>query len=149
MTGSVDVKVFLERLAAARSAGRADVEIDFNRVTHPSSPLPFESLKGVIVYLYLAVVLAVALAGRWGFSANWTVILEVAVGASVVYWILAKRLLENWAKRKIVARLLADGEAWEKLWRFGGVTLRIDGPDVTTWVAPKDSWKDAAERLER
>lgn len=148
MTGSGDVKLFLERLNQARADGRAEVEIDFNRVTHPNSPLPYEALKGRIVYLYVVLVVLIAVAARWGFGAGMTTILEVVGGFSVLYWLIGKRFLERRAIGQILGQLTSDGDAWEKIWRFGGITVRIskDG-DEEIWVAPKDSWKSAHDRL--
>jgi hypothetical protein len=149
MTGSVDVKQFLEQLNRARAEGRAKVEIDFDRLTRPNCPLPFESFKGRIVYLYLALFAATIIAARWGLKAEWnTVLLTIAV-VSAVYWLVGKRVLEKQAKSRIVGWLTSDGDSWEKIWRFGGVTLRIGtGGAEASWVAPKDSWKDAYERLQ-
>lgn len=148
MTGSGDVKVFLERLNRARADGQARVEIDFNRVTHPSSPLPYEAVKGRIAYLYIAIAAAVAIGARWGLGAGWTTVLEAVVVVSVLYWLIGKRFLERRATGKIIGQLTSDGDAWEKIWRFGGITLRIskDGAEEV-WVAPKDSWKSAHDRL--
>lgn len=147
MTGSIDSKVFLKRLARARDEGRAALDIDFDRVTHPHCPLPYESMKGRIVYIYLAAVAVGAFACRWGFGLTWTTTGEILLGASVVYWLLGKRVLEALATRSIINGLLNDGDAWEKLWRYGGLTVRVLGPDARAWVAPKDSWKDAYDHL--
>jgi hypothetical protein len=148
MTGAVDVKRFLEQLNRARAEGRAEVEIDFHRVTHPNCPLPFESHKGRIVYIYLGLMAAVLIGARWAFAAPWSAAGIAALVVSVAYWLIGKRFLEKHAERKIVGHLTSDGDTWEKLWRFGGVTLRVakDGAEAA-WVAPKDSWKDAYERL--
>jgi hypothetical protein len=148
MTGTVDVKQFLEELNRARAEGRAKVEIDFNRVTLPTSPLPFESLKGRIVYIYLGLLATVIGGARLGLLASWKVVLIAAVVASIAYWAVGKRLLETRAAERIVGQLTADGDSWEKLWRFGGVTLRIaDAGAEAAWIAPKDNWKDAYDRL--
>lgn len=148
MSGSGDVKAFLERLNRARADGLATVEIDFNRVTHPSSPLPFEAVKGRIAYLYIAIVAAVVIGLRWGFGVSWTIAFEAAAAVTVVYWLIGKRFLERRATGKIIGRLTSDGDAWEKIWRFGGISVRLskDGVDEV-WVAPKDSWKSAHDRL--
>ncbi|MSP49858.1 MAG: hypothetical protein EXQ95_11110 [Alphaproteobacteria bacterium] len=148
MSDDVGIKDFLTRLNQAESAGRAKVLVDFNKVTHISSPLPFESFKGQIAYIYLALVAALAIAARWVAGLTWTDTLIGLGGISVVYWVLGRMLLERRAKRQIVARLLSDGDAWEKLWRYGGITLRIEEPSgASAWVAPADRWKDAYRHL--
>ena len=148
MTGNTEVDRFLEQLNRARADGRAKVEIDFNRVTHPSCPLPYEALKGRIAYLYIGMAAVLAVAVRWGFGAGWITVLEVVGVASILYWIIGKRFLERQAMGKILGQLTTDGEAWEKVWRFGGITVRISrNGDEETWVAPKDSWKSAHDRL--
>jgi hypothetical protein len=147
MTGTLSTKTFLKDLSEARSAGRVQIDVDFNRVCDPRSPLPFESLKGRIVYLYLGFLVVIGAATRLGFGAGWTVVLEVLAGFSLVYWLAVRRALEAWAKRRIIAALLASEDAWEKIWRFGGITLRLVGPESATWVAPKDRWKDAYEHF--
>lgn len=148
MTGNTEVNLFLERLNRARADGSAQVEIDFNRVTHPSSPLPYEAVKGRIAYLYIALAAVVAFAARWGFGAGWITVLEIVAAVSLLYWLIGKRFLERRATGKIIGQLTTDGEAWEKIWRFGGITVRISkNGDEEIWVAPKDSWKSVHDRL--
>lgn len=147
MTGDVSTKAFLKDLVEARNAGRVEIEVDFNRVCEPSSPLPFESHKARIAYLYLAALAVLGAAARLGFGTSWTELFIGLAVFSLVYWVVVRRVLENRAKRKIVALLLGDEDAWEKIWRFGGVTVRLMGPEPQSWVAPKDRWKDAYERL--
>jgi hypothetical protein len=147
MTGEVDTATFLRDLVTARAAGRAEVEIDFNRVCHPNSPVPFGAHKARIAYFYVAAVVVAGVLARSAFEASWTATLLVVLAFSVIYWTGLKRLLELWAKRRIVALLLANEDAWEKIWRFGGVTLRITGSEAAMWVAPKGRWKDAHKRL--
>jgi len=149
MTGSVDVKQFLEQLNRARAEGRAKIEIDFNRLTMPNCPLPYESHKGRIVYIYLALLALVIGGARWGLRLDWNTVLIAVAAVSAFYWIIGRRLLETTAVRAIIRQLTADGDAWEKIWRFGGVTLKVaaNGAEAA-WVAPKDSWKDAYERLQ-
>ena len=148
MIGSVDVNQFLEQLNRARAEGRAKIEIDFNRLTLPNCPLPFEALKGRIVYIYLGLLAVLIGAGRWGLQIDWKTLLIAAAVVSGLYWVAAKPLLETNARNGIVRRLTADGDAWEKIWRFGGVRLKVvaNGAE-TSWIAPKDSWKDAYEIL--
>lgn len=140
----VDAKAFLAQLNLAREAGQAKVEVDFDRLTHPSCPLPFEAFKGQIVYVYLGIALAIGAIARWGFQADVKTILIVLASVTVPYWIVGRRFLEAVAKRKILSRLTSDGDAWEKIWRFGGVTVTINTSDAqSVWTAPKDRWKDA------
>jgi hypothetical protein len=147
MTGELSTKAFLKDLSEARTAGRVQIDVDFNRVCDPRCPLPFESFKGRIVYIYVGLVVAVAVASRLGFGASWTLVFEILAGFSLIYWLAIRRVLETWAKRKIIAQLLDSEDAWEKIWRFGGITLRLVGPESAMFVAPKDRWKDAYERL--
>jgi hypothetical protein len=148
MTGTVGVMRFLEQLNRARAEGRAVVEIDFRHVTHMNCPLGFEALKGRIAYIYLGLMVAVGVGMRWGLAAPWSTVGIAALVVSAVYWVVGKRFLEKRAERKIIRQLTSDGVSWEKLWRYGGVTLRIrkDG-DEMTWVAPKASWIEAYEHL--
>lgn len=149
MTGTVDVKAFLEQLNRARADGRAKVEIDFHRVTDPRCPLPFEAFKGRIAYLYLGIIIATLVAAKWAFQANWTDTLIAAAAVSLVYWIVGKRFLERWTTGKIVDKVTTDGDAWEKIWKWGGITLKVPkGETEAAWVAPKDRWRDAYESLQ-
>jgi hypothetical protein len=148
VTQKFNVLEFLERLKKARAEGRVEIEVDFTRVTHPSSPLPFESFKGKIAYIYLGLVVVLLAASRAVLHVSWRDTLIVIGVASLVYWILARRLLERWAKKKIVDQLLSDSEGWEKMWRFGGVTLTVQDPaEPLVWVAPKGDWKEASPKL--
>jgi hypothetical protein len=147
MAGEVSTKTFLKDLSEARNAGRVQIDIDFNRVCDPGSPLPFESHKARISYLYLALLAGLSFAARTWLGASWTDLLWGLGIFSVVYWLAVRRILETWAKRKIIASLLDNDEAWEKIWRFGGITLHLVGPEPASWVAPKDRWKDAYERF--
>lgn len=148
VTQKFNVMEFLERLNKARMDGRAQIEVDFTRVTHPSSPLPFESFKGKIAYIYLALVVALLAASRAAFHVSWRDTLILIGVASLVYWILARRLLERWAKKKIVDQLLADSENWEKMWRYGGITLTVqDAAEPLVWVAPKGDWREASPKI--
>lgn len=69
MTGEVDTKTFLQNLAMARAAGRADIEVDFNRICHPNNPVPFGAHKVRIAYLYIVAVCVIGFVIRSGAEA--------------------------------------------------------------------------------
>lgn len=148
VTQKFNVLEFLERLRKARMDGRAKVDIDFAKMTHPSSPLPFESFKGKIAYIYLGIVIATLAVSRAIVHISWRDSLIIVGVFSLLYWIFVRRLLERRAREKIVDQLLSDSDGWEKMWRYGGITLTVlepAGPSV--WIAPKGDWKEASTKL--
>lgn len=151
LTQKFSVAEFLNLLSVARNEGRARVDIDLNKAAHPSSPLPFESFKGAIAYVYIGVVFAVLIVSRVFLSVSWANAGIALAGISLVYWIVGRRLLEARARRKIADHLLSDSDAWEKMWRYGGVTLTIVDPAAPqtplVWISPKDDWREALAKL--
>lgn len=150
MQQSVDTKTFLSWLSEAHRNGLVDIQIDFNRVTHPNSPLPFESFKGQITYLYVGLIAALLYGCRSLLTLGWTETFAMSVVISLLYWWIVRSALERWATRRILDRLLADDTAWEKLWRFGGVAIKgVSADAAQLWRAPADNWKDSYESLRR
>ncbi|MBM3546922.1 MAG: hypothetical protein FJX54_08210 [Alphaproteobacteria bacterium] len=148
MTGTVSVKQFLEQLNRAMAEGRAKIEIDFNRMSQANCPLGYQAFRGRIAYIYLGLMAAMIGGSRWAFKLEWSMVVAAAVAFSAVYWIFVKGRLEARAVRKIVSQITTDSDAWEKIWPFGGVTLKVtSGGAEAVWNAPKDRWKDAYEQL--
>lgn len=148
MVDEVRVKDFLVLLTHAERAGKAKIIVDFDKVTHLNSPLPFESFKGQIAYIYLGLIAIYVIVSRWAFGVDWTNTFIGLGAVSLFYWAVVRGLLEKLAKRRIIARLLSDGDAWEKIWRFGGITVRVgEADDAAAWAAPTDSWKEAYRHL--
>jgi len=151
VTRKFNVAEFLNLLSVARKEGRATLDVDFNKAAHPSSPLPFESFKGTIAYIYLALVALILVASRVFLAISWKDAGIIIGGVTLVYWLLGRRILEARAKRKIAEQLLSDSDAWEKMWRYGGVTLTVVDPAAPeaplVWVAPKGDWREALPKL--
>lgn len=134
MTGRSDFSA----LKSAVDAGKIHIDVDLGRACHPSCPLPFEHLKGRVVYGYIALVAAGFVGNSWLAMPMTALWIALGVG-SLLYWTLVRKLAESHFRRHIVAYVLAEEDRWTKLWRFGGLT--IAGSDGTKVIAPTGDWR--------
>lgn len=127
-----------DRLVAAWQAGTLDIELDPKKLTHPHCPVAADSYWTAYVYGLVALL---ALAGfLWG----WQVAAAGALAAGLAWHLGARAWLHRRMGRFALRRLTADAELWDRMWRFGGVTLRTGGAEAT---APADSWTRLARNL--
>jgi hypothetical protein len=134
MTGPSDFSA----LKAAVDAGKVHVDVDLQRACHPNCPLPFEHLKGRVVYGYFALIAAAIAAHVW-LSIPAAMLWGGFALVSLLYWTVVRKLAENHFRRHIVAYALEEEDRWAKLWRFGGLT--IAGSDGTKVAAPAGDWR--------
>lgn len=119
----------LRRLAAS---GELAVACDFARLRHMDSPVGSEA--ETTRWAYAAVSLALVALWRGGW---WAALAAAAVG-TVLYFTAGLAHARRNIRRRIDARALESLDEWQKLWRFGGVTLRTKGGEVCE--APKGNW---------
>lgn len=112
--------------------GKLRLELDLARLDHIDSPVAVEADSNIWVY-GLIVVCAVA------FWLGGTVPGVAAIAVSLVlYFTVARAYVRRRLTRRVHERALGDGEAWRRLWRFGGVTLVDEG--AARCAAPEGNW---------
>ncbi len=131
----------LRRLVAS---GTLRLELDLARLDHIDSPVAVEADSNIWVYGLLVICVAV-------FWQAGPVPGVVAIAVSLVlYFTLGRRYVRRRLRRRVHERALGDGEIWQRLWRFGGITLVADeaGTGGTQrCVAPQGNWMALVRRL--
>lgn len=120
------------------------LELDFARLDHIDSPVAVEADSNIWVY---ALILACVAVFWWG--GPWLGAPAVAV-ALALYFTAGRRYVRRRLTRRVHELALADGEAWHRLWRFGGITLVHgqggDGQEARC-AAPDGNWMALVRRL--
>jgi hypothetical protein len=128
-----DDRALLKRLARACRSGAVAIEADPKRLRHIHSPVLSQADGNQWLFSFLAVAAALWWALDWRLAA--------AAGAVwlAAYLTVGRRALGRRLMMRIDRRL-DDPAGWNKLWSFGGVTLR-DEASGTRCAAPEEDWR--------
>jgi hypothetical protein len=121
----------LKQLRRLHDEGRVSLALDFGRLAHMDSPVGVEADSNIWAYG----VVAVTLAALW--FAGWKIALAAAFLGAAAYFTLGKHYVRRRILRRVRTQALADSTLWQKLWRFGGVTLAAGAAQAS---APRDDW---------
>jgi hypothetical protein len=134
-----DDRALLKQLARACRGGTVAIEADPKRLRHIHSPVLSQAEGNQWLFSFLAVAAAL----WWSLDWRWA----VAAGAVwlAAYLTAGRRTLGRRLMMRIDRRL-DDPAAWNKLWSFGGVTLR-DEASGTRCAAPDEDWRGFARLL--
>jgi hypothetical protein len=121
----------LRRLYAA---GAIELRLDYKRLAHIDSPVSAESDSMIWIYGMIAVTAAAYPLGHFiasiiAFAVALTA--YITIGRAKVRRRIAERVKEN---------ALSQIALWQKLWRFGGITLVARGKDLPECTAPQGNW---------
>jgi hypothetical protein len=135
-----DDRALLKRLARACRSGAVAIEADPKRLRHIHSPVLSQADGNQWLFSFLAVAAALWWALDWRWAA--------AAGAVwlAAYLMVGRRALGRRLMMRIDRRL-DDPSGWNKLWSFGGVTLR-DEASGTRCAAPEEDWRGFARALQ-
>ena len=124
----------LGELRALLAEGVVKLGLNFKRLGEMDSPVGAESDSMRWVLATLAASMIAFFIGRWAATAI------VFVSACALYATVGRR----WVRRRIVQRVeetaLNNMAVWQKLWRFGGITLTAKRDDLPACVAPAGNW---------
>lgn len=124
----------LAALAADLKAGKISLGLDVKKLDHPASPVSRQTDSNQV----LAVAVAIALALL--FLAPFALAIPVALGLALAYTRLMPKYLEKKLRHRIVGEATANVDAWEKLWRHGGVRL-IASDGSAQALSPGENWR--------
>jgi hypothetical protein len=126
----------LRRLVAR---GTLRLELDLARLDHIDSPVAVEADSNIWVYGLIVVCTVV-------FWQEGTLPGVAAIAVSLILYLTAgRRYVRRRLIRRVHERALGDGEVWRRLWRFGGVTLVVEGAERC--AAPHGNWMALVRRL--
>jgi len=121
----------LHRLCAA---GAIELRLDYKRLAHIDSPVSAESDSMIWIYGTIAVAAAAYPLGHWVGS-----LVAVALALAAYATIGRARVRRRIAER-VKDGALTQIALWQKLWRFGGITLIAAGKDLPECAAPQGNW---------
>jgi len=141
--GAMPARTDAELLSALRAslrAGRVELRLDARRLDSQDSPVSVQAESTRWLY---ALVVASGAAWSWGGHAA-----GLAAGAaSVACWYLWVRPdVARRISRRVEDVALDDAATWRRLWRHGGVALRIAG--AVACVAPDGNWMQFVRDLD-
>lgn len=99
------------------AAGDLVLRCDFKRLRHMDLPVASEAESTRWAYAALAASLLMLWRFGWGPA-----LVTLAAGAALYYTAGSAHVRRN-IRRRIDARSLTSLDDWQRLWRFGGVTL--------------------------
>jgi hypothetical protein len=121
-------------------AGELELRCDFKRLRHMDCPVAVEAEGTRWAYVTIAAMLLGLWRGGWWFA------LAAAGIGSVLYYTIGARLIERNIRRRIDERSLGSLDDWQKLWRFGGVTLATREGEACD--APDGNWMALVREME-
>ena len=118
----------LQRLIAD---GRVELRLEFKRLNHMDSPVGSEADSNIFAYAVLAVALFMIWWRGW-IAAGITALVGI-----VFYYSIGLAYVRKRVRRRVEQRALGELDVWQRLWRFGGVSLIAGGETCT---APQGNW---------
>ncbi|HUB97659.1 MAG TPA: hypothetical protein VL993_17175 [Stellaceae bacterium] len=113
--------------------GQVTLHHDFKRLQHMDCPVAVEADGNIWAYGVLAAtILALWLGG-------WKVALGVGAIGVVFYFTVGISYVRRRIRRRIDERALQSLDDWQRLWRFGGISLVPTGGGEPC-PAPKGNW---------
>ncbi|MBF0092930.1 MAG: tetratricopeptide repeat protein [Alphaproteobacteria bacterium] len=129
----------LALLMAARERGRITVEVKESSLRVVHTPLNVE------FYATRAFILVVV---AWG-AAFWLLPTATAAGLAggvgLLYALVGRRLVAGRMRRYALTRMAADPALWQRVWRFGALSVR-DPQTGEAVVSPDGNWRLLAEK---
>lgn len=123
-------------LCRAIQNGDVRIAIDLKRINHIDCPVAGDAFSTQFIY---AVVIIAALVG---WSVSWLAGAGVLAAGILAYWLGGRRIINQRTERYVLKQIFQDGALWDRLWRFGGVTLSCPGKGRwVTCTAPQGDWR--------
>jgi hypothetical protein len=119
-------------LVRLHAEGKIALELDFKRLHHMDCPVAVEADSNLLAYG----IVAASLFALW--RGGWWVALAVAALGVALYFSVGQAYVRRRIRRRIAERALNDRDLWQKLWRFGGVTLVPQAGGAC--AAPQGNW---------
>lgn len=121
--------------------GVVKIAIDRKQILHPHCPVAGDSIETLPVYLG-----ALVIAGLLFYDYN--IAGAVFVAMILLHVLFGRRWLDRRIHKYVTRKITASLELWDKLWKFGGVTLTAPTvlPEVTC-KSPDQKWRSFIERL--
>ena len=120
-------------LVQLHDRGKVSLVLDFNRLNQMDSPVGVEADSNIWAYGGVALTLF----AFWLGGAYWA--LAAAAAGLAAYYTLGRAYVRKRLGKRIEERAFQDVELWQKLWRWGGVSLVPDSGGEAC-VAPKGNW---------
>jgi cytochrome c-type biogenesis protein CcmH/NrfG len=139
MTQTRADELLFQRLVGHIHSGHVDVRIDLNHLADENCPVPVEFIR------VRALIAGLGLAAATYWISPWAV-LPAAALFGIAYFAWLRIMLWRWMRRYVVKTITGDRDVWDKLWRFGGVSLHANG-EAMTLVSPRGSWREFAAQL--
>ena len=136
-----DDRALLKLLARACRSGVIAIEADSVRLQHVHSPV-WSQADGNQWVLAIAAVFGFV---WWAFSLRWALgVLPIGIA---LYWTIGRKTIWRRLMRRVDDRL-DDPAAWNKLWEFGGLTLREDATGRRC-AAPDEDWRRFVQNMQQ
>ena len=116
------------------ATGAIELRLDYKRLAHIDSPVSAESDSMIWIYGMIAVAAAAYPLGHFIGSI-------IAFAAALAAYLVIGRAK---VRRRIAARVKENAlnqiTLWQKLWRFGGITLIARDKSLPECAAPQGNW---------
>lgn len=125
----------LRDLCRLYTDGKLEIRLDYGRLKHMDSPVGVEADSNIWAYG----VIVLMLAGGWfgGLIAG----AAIFVLGTLAYFTIGRHYVHRRMEKRLETTALTDIGVWQKLWRFGGITLVAFQPDVAEpCAAPDGNW---------
>lgn len=125
----------LRDLCRLYTEGKLEISLDYGRLKHMDSPVGVEADSNIWAYGVIVVTLAAAWLGGWLAGGG------VFLAGVVAYFTIGRHYVHRRMEKRIEETALTDANVWQKLWRFGGLTLVAFEPGVAEpCAAPNGNW---------
>jgi hypothetical protein len=120
--------------------GRIALACDYKRLQHMDCPVAVEADANIWAYA----VVAAAIVALW--RGGWWAALAIGAAGVALYFSIGQTYVRRRIRRRIDERALSSLDAWQRLWRFGGITLAPAGSGETC-AAPQGNWMALVRRV--
>jgi|GEM_PF-4863079 len=133
-TAADDDRALLGVLAASLQAGQIRLVLDVKKLDHPDSPVSRQTDSNQVLAVAVAFVLALLFLAPLPVAGAATLVVVLA------YMRLMPKYLETKLRNRIASDALASPDAWEKLWRYGGLGLEASDGSAKA-LSPAENWR--------
>ena len=119
--------------------GRIALGYDFKRLQHMDCPVASEADANLWAYGTVAAALVALWLGGWWIAG------AVSVAGVALYFTLGQFYVRRRIRRRVAERALESLDVWQRLWRFGGITLAAR--EGATCAAPAGNWMEMVRGL--
>jgi hypothetical protein len=125
----------LRDLARFYTEGKLEIRLNYGRLKHMDSPVGVEADSNIWAYGVIVVMLAAAWFGGWKAG------VAIFVLGTLAYFTIGRHYVHRRMEKRIETTALTDVAVWQKLWRFGGLTLAALEPGAAEpCPAPGGNW---------